>query len=885
MEPDKKQPANLYHSQSPDELASILNSHLENGLDEGEAAARLEKHGPNAIAEEKAKSPWIIFITQFKSPIVYILVFATGLSFWFKEWLDGIAILAVIFINAIVGFYMEYQAERSMQALNKMVSVMARVVRSRKLKEVDTKNVVPGDLVFLEAGDLVPADGRIVKYSDLQVDEAPLTGESVPVEKTGNTLPAETPLAERVNMVHKGTAVTRGNVYFLVCATGMDTELGKIASMVQSSKKTATPLEQKLEQFSKRLIKITLALVVIIFIAGLLNGQDLVQMLGTSVALAVAAIPEGLPIVATVALAKGMLKMARRNVIVKKLSSVETLGGTNVICSDKTGTLTQNIIEVIMLRTPAGNWENGAELDSSNQNIQEIVKAGVLCNTSEVYASGEETKEVGDPLETALLKFADNNGSSAEEIRNNYKKLDEQPFSSETRLMATLHEAEGRKVIYAKGAVEEILKCCSELLGSGKTEILTDESRQYWLKESEDLSAQGLRVIAAAGRERESKKEKLTEDLVFYGLIGMIDPPRKEVLGAIKECREAGIKVVMITGDHPSTAGKIAADLGIMEPGHTVITGKDMKEYEDLAEEEKNKWIDTSVFARVTPKHKLDLVKVYQEKGYVVGMTGDGVNDAPAIKKADIGIAMGLRGTQVAQSVSDMVLKDDSFLSIVAAIRYGRVIFENIRKFVIYLLSCNLSELLVISVIAVFNFSYQLLPLQILFINLITDVLPALALGVTGSSVEVMKKKPRKTTEPIVDRKRWKAIFAYSVIISAVSIAAVWVAGRVYPGSDNKDVYNNVLFFSLISCQLLHVFNMSSGRTNLVKSEVTRNRKVWYALLLSILILVVVHFIPPVAQALSIGCLSAGDWVVVILAGLTSLVISQVAKALRLIRH
>ncbi|HYG14903.1 MAG TPA: cation-translocating P-type ATPase [Bacteroidia bacterium] len=884
MEPDK-QLSNIYHSQTAEDLARTLKSDTEQGLEEREVVARLDKYGPNAIEEEKAKSPWLIFITQFKSPIVYILVFATALSFWFKEWLDGIAILVVIFLNAIVGFYMEYQAEQSMKALQKMVSVMSRVVRHGKLKETDTQNLVPGDIVFLEAGDLVPADGRIVKHSHLQVDEAPLTGESVPVEKDIKVLPADTPLAERINMVYKGTAVTRGNVYFMVCATGMKTELGKIASMVQSSVKAATPLEQKLEQFSKRLIKITLLLVVVIFIAGLLNGQGLVQMLSTAVALAVAAIPEGLPIVATVALAKGMLKMARRNVIVKKLSSVETLGGTNVICSDKTGTLTQNIIEVIMLSTPAGNWENGQELDNSNHNIAEIIKAGVLCNTSEVYNSGEETKEVGDPLETALLKFADNTGRSAREIRQSHKKLDEQPFSSETRIMATLHEGEGRIIIYAKGAVEEVLKNCSELLNASKRETLNEENRQRWLQESEELSAKGLRVIAVAGREGGSKGEKLTDNLVFYGLIGMIDPPRKEVQGAIEECREAGIKVVMITGDHPSTAAKIATDLGIMEQNTITITGKEMNDYENLGEDEKNKWVEASVFARVTPRHKLDLVKVYQEKGYIVGMTGDGVNDAPAIKKADIGIAMGLRGTQVAQSVSDMVLKDDSFLSIVAAIRYGRVIFENIRKFVIYLLSCNLSELLVISVISIFNFSYQLLPLQILFINLITDVLPALALGVTGSSLEVMKKKPRKTTEPIVDRKRWKAVFSYSVIISAVSIAAVWVAGLMYSGANNKGVYNNVLFFSLISCQLLHVFNMSSGRTSLLKSEVTRNRQVWYALAISVLILVMVHFIPPVAAALSIGHLTLQEWTIVIAAGFISLIVAQLAKGMQFIRH
>jgi len=739
------------HAIESEAVLTALQTDDANGLTSAEAQKRF-KNGANKIEAKKDKSILLIFLGQFKSPIVWLLVFAAGLSFYFGELLDGIAILIVILINALIGFYMEYQAERSMNALKKLSAVPAKGLRNGKLEEINAEEIVPGDIIYIEPGDMIPADGRIFKASQVQIDESALTGESLPVEKQIDKLNADTTLAERANMLYKGTYSTKGNGYMVVITTGMDTELGNIARMVQSADQASTPLEKKLENFSKKLIWITVTLVVIIFVAGLINGHKFIEMLETSIALAVAAIPEGLPIVATMALAQGMMKMAKYNVIVKKLSAVETLGGTNVICTDKTGTLTQNKIEVNKIITVADNSEA----------LEIINRIAVLCNTAELQNSKGTVKEIRDPLETGLLKFAEKNSINVQSYRTKYPKLKEEPFSSETKIMATLHQDQNNRTTYAKGASEELLLHCNSILEKDGIKELNSEARIFWIKKAEELANSGLRVIAGAYNPSASAEGDLSVNLTFVGLFGMIDPPREEVFEAIKECKTAGIKVIMITGDHPATAKNIAVKLGIAEGDKfKAMVGKEMKDYEYLTADEKLNWMSTQVFARVNPKQKLDLVAVLQEGKNIVGMTGDGVNDAPALKKADIGIAMGLRGTQVSQEVADMVLKDDSFSSIVIAIKQGRIIFENIRKFVIFLLSCNLSELLVIAAASVFNLHFQLFALQILFINIITDVLPALALGVTEGSNEIMQRPPRNMNEPIIDKKKWIAIFFY----------------------------------------------------------------------------------------------------------------------------
>jgi len=865
------------HAAEPEAVIQSMRSDGARGLTYSESQKRLKEQGANKIETEKSKSAWLIFFRQFKSPIVWLLAFATGLSFYFGEIPDGIAILAVILINALIGFYMEYQAERSMNALKKLSAVPAKVLRDEQLEEINAEDIVPGDVVYLEAGDMVPADGRLFDASQVQMDESALTGESIPVEKQTVKLPRETSLAERINMLYKGTYSSKGNGYMVVTGTGMDTELGKIAKMVASADQEATPLEKKLEKFSKKLLWVTAGLVVVIFAAGLLNGQKIVEMLQTSIALAVAAIPEGLPIVATMALARGMMKMAKHQVIVKKLSAVETLGGTNVICTDKTGTLTQNKIEVNKIITPADHAE-----------AREIMnRVAVLCNTAKLQNSNGTVKEIGDPLETGLLKFAQKNNFNIEDCRARFPKIKEEPFTSETKIMATLHKSENGMTVYAKGAAEELLKRCDRLLEKEGVTEMTSEKREYWLQKADELAHSGFRVIAGAYKPDASEKD-LSLHLVFAGLYGMIDPPREEVFAAIEECKSAGINVVMITGDHPATAKNIALELGIAdENNNKAMAGKEMRDYEELTEAEKSNWLDAKIFARVSPKQKLDLVRVFQERKNIVGMTGDGVNDAPALKKADIGIAMGLRGTQVSQEVADMVLKDDSFSSIVIAIRQGRIIFENIRKFVIFLLSCNLSELMVIATAAVFNLHFQLFPLQILFINLITDVLPALALGVIEGSPNIMQKRPRNMNEPIIDRKRWTAIFFYSVVIGATSLGAVFLSHNTLHETEslNRGLCNNILFFTLIFSQLLHVFNMAGGRSPFFRSEVFRNKYIWGAIALSVSILLIMYTIESTRKVLSLYEMTVYDWLIAVGASVVSLLIIQAGKKLKIVKQ
>ncbi|MFC5271983.1 cation-translocating P-type ATPase [Adhaeribacter terreus] len=874
---------------SVEEGAEMLQANLKNGLSEEEVAARLKQFGANQLTETEARSIWSLIWDQLKSPIVYLLLVAAGISFFFEEYLNATAILVVIVINTVVGFIMEFQAGKSMETLKKISAVPAKILRNGILAEHEASQIVPGDVVFLEAGDLVPADGRIFQPSKLQADEAALTGESVPVEKNEGILQQDLPLGDRLNYLFKGTFVTRGNTYLLVSHTGMNTQLGHIANLVQSAKQMATPLEKKLAEFSKKLIFVTVGLVALIFVAGIINDQPVVEMLQTGIALAVAAIPEGLPIVATLALARGMLQMAKHNVIVKKLSAVETLGGTNIICTDKTGTLTQNKIEVTLLATPSGTWEitENAQI-AENENFNFIQHASVLCNTAEISEKGVEAQEVGDPLEVALLKFARNYGTDIVLARREHPKIAEEPFTSETKMMATLHGAEPELMVFAKGAVEELLEECSFLLKHGEVLPLTLEEKSYWILEGEKMAEAGLRVIAAAYKTVAKMPEKLTDDLIFSGLIGMVDPPRPEVLPAIKECLSAGIRVIMITGDHPATATKIATELGIInENGKAAVTGKELKPIAEFTPEERHHFAQANVFARVNPQHKLDLVQLLQEDGYVVAMTGDGVNDAPALKKADIGVAMGLRGTQVAQDVSDMVLKDDKFTSIVVAIRQGRVIFENIRKFVIFLLSCNLSELFLIALVAVLNLSFQLLPLQILFINLITDVLPALALGFTEGNPGIMTQPPRKATEPIIDRQRWIAIIYYAVIISLCALGAVYLNHYVLHPAEHwhEGRYNNILFYTLIFAQLTHVFNMGSGNRFFFRSEIVSNKFVWLALLISVSVVILVGWFGPVREALAIHDMLLTDWLAVVSAVLASLIIIQLSKKLKLIQQ
>ncbi len=880
------------------EVVKELNSNFEKGLSSSEVTRRLEKYGLNSLQEKKKVSAIAIFLSQFKSPFVILLFIASCLSMYFSEYLDAIAIGIVILINAIIGFGMEYQAEQSMEALKKMTVVPAKVLRDGILHEISAHHVVPGDILFVEAGDLVQADGRLISFSQLEVDESSLTGESVPVSKQLNSLPETTPLAERTNTLYRGTNITKGNGYSVVTATGIQTELGNIATLIQSADAAATPLEKRIEKFSKKLIWITVVLIAFIFLMGILYGHPFVNMLETSIALAVAAIPEGLPIVATLALAQGMLRMAKQNVIVKKLAAVETLGGTSVICTDKTGTLTQNRIEVNLIRVNSEELEfKGDALNQTmgihrgesvlyTRNYEIIQLASALCNTAEIFTTNGELREVGDPLETGLLKFVMAGKKDIASIRQQYPKVMEEPFDSTLKMMATCHSHSGHFVTYAKGGADEVLLKCAYGLGENGVAPLDDSVRTRHMADANEMASSGSRVIAVAFRESETIPEILTEELIFVGLMGMMDPPRNEVPEAIRDCKSAGVKVIMVTGDHPATAKSIGLKLGLFEPDQDyVMHGNAMGDYEHLDEQKKESWLRTKIFARVSPKQKLDLVKLLQENNHIVGMTGDGVNDAPALKKADIGIAMGLRGTQVAQEVADMILKDDSFSSIVQAIRQGRVIFDNIRRFVIFLLSCNMSELFVIAVVTVLNLHFQLFPLQILYINIVTDVLPALALGVTAGSPSIMKQPPANANQPIIDNKRWAAMIYYSVVITLTTLGAVLIGHYTLHKADphNSELCNNILFFTLIISQLLHVFNMGSGSTSLFKNEVFTNKYVWYATAVSFGLLFLTYQLAIVRKALDISDMTLEGWTITIGMSFLSLIIIQLSKRFRLV--
>jgi P-type Ca2+ transporter type 2C len=866
---------NNFHAHGWQEIVSEFKSDIEQGLNSAEVKVRAGKFGLNVLTQSKKIGPLQIFVNQFKSSFVLLLLLAAGLSVYFGEILDAIAIAAVIIINAVIGFIMEFRAEKSMEALKKLTVVTTKVMRDGIMQELPSEQIVPGDILFLEAGDIISADARLISVSQLATDESSLTGESIPVDKQIHALPEQSQLAERTNMIYKGTHVTKGNGLGIVVSTGMQTELGHIARLVQTADAAETPIEKKIEEFSKKLIKLTILIIIVIFVLGAINGKDLVLMIQTSIALAVAAIPEGLPIVATLALAQGVMRMAQHQVIVKRLAAVETLGGTTVICTDKTGTLTENKIEVNHIHTLTEeivfkpnpvkqelNVSSGNHL-LQTENFEYVKMISCLCNTAEIKIEDQKVTEIGDPLETGLLKFVAAGGMDIASMRKAYPKVKEIPFNSDERIMATCHQNKNDFISCVKGATEELLrKCTKHLAGSLISELNQDTKKDYLLV-SERMAESGLRVIGMAYKKNTALPEEISSDLVFVGLIGMIDPSRAEVPQAINECEMAGIKVVMVTGDHPATAKNIGLQLGLLKSvNESAVHGHEMGEFEELNEPKEKIWESTRIFARLSPKQKLDLVKFYQQKKEVVAMTGDGINDAPALKKADIGIAMGIRGTQVAQEVADIILKDDSFTSILVAVKQGRIIYQNIRRFIIFLLSCNLSELIIIATTTILNFHFALLPLQILYLNLVTDVLPALALGVTEGSENVMKEKPRDPSEPILTRVQWKALIVYSFVIGLAVIAAVSYTHEVEHIRYGEDHCNNVLFLTLIFSQLFHVFNITTDKS-FFGSDVFRNKNNWYALLICSVLTIGAFFIAPVASVLRLDHLSTTAWLTV----------------------
>jgi Ca2+-transporting ATPase len=861
------------------EAASLLQTSSQDGLTRKQINERLAAFGYNRLTAQKEKTPLQILLQQFTGIAVFLLLAAAAVSFILNDIAEAIAIVIVLLLNAAIGFVMEWQAVTSLKALKKLDITKAQVIRNGRLEEISSEEITIGDLLNIEAGDIIPADARIVLSTHLQTEESALTGESLPVIKQHEALTGKIVIAERNNMLYKGTSATNGSAKALVTAIGNNTELGKISMLVQQAKPNATPLEKQLQSLSKNLVWVTLIIAVAVYVLGITKGNNYFLMLETAIAMAVAAIPEGLPIVATITLAKGMLCMSKKNVIIKKLPSVETLGKTDVILTDKTGTLTHNRIKAEIIITATKNYNAAVTTTYDRKDKHALYWLHViaaLCNN----ASINEDKKIGDPLEIALLEWV-NKSYSSKKIIKKYTKIDEAPFNTQTKSMATLHAMRHQYFIAAKGAAENILNYCIQELSNNHINNLTPKNKSAWLQKNEKLAAQGYRVLAFAYKKLNEKPgDNLMHDLIFIGLIAFSDPPRQNIIHAIETCKKAGIKTVMLTGDHPSTALHIAQQLKLTNDHH-VISGNDITTINQLDSKEKNKILNTAVFARVTPEQKLGIVSLYQQQGHIVAMTGDGINDAPALKKADVGIAMGERGTQIAKDAADIILTDDSFNSIETAIEEGRIIFENIQKSIIYLLSCNLSEILIIASVTFIYFTSPLTPLQILYMNLITDVLPALALGMSKGSAGIMQKPPYKKQHNIILAKHWKAITTYSLVIT-VCIFCSYAYCISYLNFD-KQVADDMLFWSLGLAQLWHSFNLSGSYHSILKNEIFRNKYVWLALIICITIMITTYSIAAVRNVLLLVPINLYQLTIIFITSIIPVLIIQFLKKLKLV--
>jgi len=858
---------------SPAALLAGLEVDPASGLAEEEAAARLVRFGPNRLPRARSRPAWRILLHQFLSPVVFLLLGAALLAALFGEWVEGGAILAVLALNTLIGFVTEHRAVRSMEALHSLGSRTARVLRGGRDRIVDAAGLVPGDIVLLEAGDAVPADLRILSASGLAADESSFTGESVPVAKAAEAVAAEARLAERRSMLFLGTSAVRGSAKGLVVATGPASELGHISVLAAGADSDKTPLEQGLSQLAGQMVWLTLLLAAAIAAIGLARGQDPLLIATTAIALAVAAIPEGLPIVATLALARGVWRMAGKQALVERLSAVETLGATTLILTDKTGTLTENRMHLARLALPSGLVEFGrvepARLAGDAQ-LAALVEAGMLCNLAALGAGGEAS---GDPMEVALLDAAIQAGLDRAGTLARKPQVALHAFDAERRMMASVHREGGQYLYAVKGAPEAVLAhCLCETDGAGPVP-LGPARREFWRERIALLGRDGLRVLALASKRAPDQDLYPYGSLTLLGLAGFEDPARADVPAAIRTCHEAGVKVVMVTGDHAATAHSIGRKVGIHAGETLALEGR---EFERL-EGDGALLADTRIYARVNPEEKLALVRAYQRAGEVVAMTGDGVNDAPALRQADIGVAMGLRGTDVAREAADMVLLDDAFATIPVAIREGRAIFGNIRRFAAYLLACNLSEVLVVGVAILLGLPLPLLPLQILYLNLVTDVFPAFALAMGEADEGVMKHPPRPPGEAILARAQWRRLVVHGLVLSLATFLAMGLA--VHAGLAG-DALLTVTFLTIALSQLWHVFAMRHPASHPLRNEVVRNPWVWRALALCLLLLLLPAYLPALAAVFHLVPPDARMWAIVLGASLLPLLLIQSAMVL-----
>ena len=864
---------NRWHSETVAQLLQELDARP-GGLSPHQAEERLRRYGPNELEPPRQEGLLGRILGQLKDPMILVLLGAAGVSLAAsggEDWLDAVIILVIVVVNGIISISQEDRAQQALEELRKLSSPQAAVLRGGKVTKIPAAQLVPGDVILLEAGDLVPADARILECSRLQADESPMTGESVPVEKApSESLPADAPLGDWTNMVISGTLITAGRGTALVCATGMDTQMGHIAGLLLDSEGTDTPLQRRMGEISKTLSFLCLCVCAVMFGVGLIQGKDLLDMFLTAVSLAVAAIPEGLPAIVTIVLALGVGRMARRGAIVKKLPAVETLGCAGVICSDKTGTLTQNKMTVQQVWIPAGGRR------------REALLAGCLCSDTRLEWRAGAPAAQGDPTEGALVVAAAREGLDKNKLEEEQPRRADLPFDSTRKLMSTVHpKADGGFRVYVKGAPDVLLDRCT----AGPRGPLTAPQRSRILRANEEMAGQALRVLAVAERDLaflppSLDSQTLESGLTFLGLFGLMDPPRPGAKAAVELCHRAGVRPVMITGDHKATASAVARELDILRPGDRTLTGSELDFLpQELLEEDIDQF---SVFARVSPEHKMRIVNAWQKKGKVVAMTGDGVNDAPALKAADIGCAMGRAGTDVAKGAAAMILTDDNFSTIVEAIEEGRGIYANIRKAIHYLLSCNIGEILTIFVATLLNFGQMpLVPVQLLWLNLVTDSLPALALGVEPVEAGVMEQPPRPADQGLFDQKFSLRLAWQGLMVGGLTLAAYFLGFTrlAAPGMEGA-VANTMAFSTLTLSQLFHAFNVRSEDRSIFAQGVLSNPAMNRAFLAGLVLQLSVLLIPPLQGVFSVVPMDFAQWLTVLVLAAAPVPICECAKAL-----
>ncbi|MTI84611.1 MAG: calcium-translocating P-type ATPase, SERCA-type [Firmicutes bacterium] len=898
-----------WHQLTKEEVLKRLQSDPLRGLDDKEAGERAKRFGLNELARTPGIPAWQMFLNQFKDFMVIVLLAATAISGVLGEWADAITIMVIVVVNAILGLVQEYRAERSMEALRQLTAPEANVIRDGGERKIPSAELVPGDIVLVEAGDRVPADLRIIEEFNLEVEESALTGESFPVKKETGVISGETSLGDTFNMAFFGTVVTRGRAKGMVVLTGMATEMGQIAGLIQTAAPEQTPLQRRLAQVGTWLVSFCLLICFLVVVVGIYRGLPAYQMFLAGVSLAVAAIPEGLPAIVTVALALGVQRMIKRNAIIRKLPAVETLGCATVICSDKTGTLTQNEMTVRKAfiggvsvdisgegYEPHGNFK----MDHVNEEDFKIfMEIASLCNNSSLQRGSIDVGGLfrkikqgvrktwsisGDPTEGALLVMAAKAGVWKERLLKKQTLVHEIPFDSERKRMSVVYNKQGKSVLYTKGAPDVVLDLCSHYVQNGKKHVLTPQVKRKIMDGNASLAENALRVLALAykelpGKEVYTEEEAFESSLVFVGLAGMIDPPRAEAIKAVYTCKRAGIKTVMITGDHQVTARAVAAEMGILDrKNELVLTGVDL---DGMSDERLEKVINkVAVCARVSPKHKLRIVRALKNKGHVVAMTGDGVNDAPAVKEADIGISMGVTGTDVTKEASAMVLADDNFSSIVAAVEEGRGIYDNIRKFIRYLLSCNVGEVLVMFLAVLGGLPLPLLPIQLLWMNLVTDGLPAMALGIDPIEKGIMSRKPRDPGEGVFSEGLSWRILGTGIIFAAGTLG-VFIMSYIDSGLD-LGIARTMAFNTLVFFQLLFVFACRSEHQSLLQVGIFTNKYLIIAVLISTALQLSVTYVPVLQPIFKTVPLQLQHWMVIGTVTLTPMFLGILVRHVRL---